>query len=230
MSQITVSRIYKDYQLGTTTVHALRGVSLKFEAGEFAALAGPSGSGKTTLLNVIGCIEAPTTGVVTIEGQKTAELDDNNLSDLRARKIGLIFQNFNLLPVLTALENVEYPLHNRRMSAGTKRKLAQKVLNIVGLSKFVHHRPMELSGGQRQRVAIARAIITNPKIILADEPTANLDQKTGSEILTLIKQINKSFKTTVIFSTHDPKVIKLAERVVNIRDGMVVEDEEGRKK
>lgn len=225
MSQVVVDHIFKDYHLGKTVVHALRGVSTHIEEGEFVAIAGPSGSGKTTLLNIIGCLESPTSGRLLVDGEATAELSDNTLSDLRAKKIGFVFQNFNLLPVLTALENVEYPLHNRKMNEAGKRTLAEKVLNIVGLGKFLHHKPLELSGGQRQRVAIARAIITNPKIILADEPTANLDQKTGTEILTLIKQINASFKTTVIFSTHDPKVIQLARRVIRVQDGLIVEAE-----
>jgi putative ABC transport system ATP-binding protein len=225
MSQVVVDHIFKDYHLGKTVVHALRGVTTQIDEGEFVAIAGPSGSGKTTLLNIIGCLESPTSGKLFVDGEETAELTDNVLSDLRAKKIGFVFQNFNLLPVLTALENVEYPLHNRKMNDAGKRQLAEKVLNIVGLGKFLHHKPLELSGGQRQRVAIARAIITNPKIILADEPTANLDQKTGAEILTLIKQINHSFKTTVIFSTHDPKVIQLARRVIRVQDGLIVEAE-----
>ena len=221
MSHVRGEYIFNDYHLGKTVVHALRGVDLCIEPGELVALAGPSGSGKTTLLNLIGCIESITSGELSIDGQDIGQLSDDQLADLRSAKIGFVFQNFNLLPVLTALENVEYPLHNRRMSGKAKRALAEKVLDIVGLKKYVHHKPMELSGGQRQRVAIARAIITNPKLLLADEPTANLDQKTGAEILTLIKQINKSFQTTVIFSTHDPKVIQLAERVIRITDGLV---------
>ena len=224
MSQICVDNVHKDYHLGNTIVHALRGVSVKIAPGEFVAIAGPSGSGKTTLLNVIGCIESPTSGKLLMDGEDTSLLTDDQVSDLRASKIGFVFQNFNLLPVLTAVENVEYPLHNRRLKDANKRDLARKVLDIVGLGKFLHHRPLELSGGQRQRVAIARAIITNPKIILADEPTANLDQRTGSEILTLIRQINYSFRTTVIFSTHDPKVIEMAKRVIRVRDGLIEED------
>lgn len=224
MSHVVGEYIFKDYHLGKTVVHALRGVDLRIEPGEVVALAGPSGSGKTTLLNILGCIETATSGELFIDGIDVGELNDDQLADLRSEKIGFVFQNFNLLPVLTAVENVEYPLHNRRLSSRAKRELSEKVLNIVGLKKYIHHRPMELSGGQRQRVAIARAIITNPKLLLADEPTANLDQKTGAEILTLIKQINKSFQTTVIFSTHDPKVIQLAERVIRITDGLVEAD------
>ena len=224
MSQIHIDNVKKSFRLGSVEVQALNGVSLSIQRGEFLALAGPSGSGKTTLLNIIGCLESPTDGRVFIENTDVATLSDNALSDLRAKNIGFVFQNFNLLPVLTALENVEYPLLPRGGKSASKRNLAERVLHMVGLTEFAHHTPSELSGGQRQRVAIARTIVANPRIILADEPTANLDQKTGSDILRLIKSINKSLNTTIVFSTHDPRIIELAERVIRLADGVIVED------
>ncbi|MFI5183960.1 MAG: ABC transporter ATP-binding protein [Vicinamibacteria bacterium] len=215
-----IEGVVKSYELGKTTVPALRGVSLAVEAGEFLAVAGPSGSGKSTLLNLIGCLDHPTSGRVLIGEQDVAALDDNALSDLRARTIGFIFQTFNLFPVLSALENVEFPLLFRgRGPRGRNRAL--RALEEVGLADFARHRPDELSGGQRQRVAVARALVTDPLIVLADEPTANLDSTTGEAIIELMLEINRRDGTTFIFSTHDPKVMSQAHRVVRLADGLI---------
>src|SRR5690349_9763661 len=207
MSLIRVEGVSKDYRLGQQTVRALRDISFNVERGVFLAIAGPSGSGKTTLLNLIGCIDSPTEGRICIDGVDVAGRTSDELADLRGRTIGFIFQTFNLLPVLSAEENVEYPLLQfRELNAVERRNRVSRYLSIVGLSKFAKHRPNQLSGGQRQRVAIARALATEPKIVLADEPTANLDHKTGEGILQLMKEINVDFKTTFIFSTHDSRV------------------------
>ena len=226
MSSVRVVDVAKDYPLGRTIVPALRGVSLEVEPGEFLAVAGPSGSGKSTLLNLIGCLDHPTSGRVLIGEQDVARLDDDTLSDLRAEKIGFIFQTFNLIPVLSALENVEFPLLFRS-AAGTRgrekpRPRALRALDEVGLAAFARHRPDELSGGQRQRVAVARALVTDPVIVLADEPTANLDSATGEAVIALMEGINRSDGTTFIFSTHDPQVMGRAHRVVRLADGKIV--------
>ena len=223
MPIVQAERVTKDYRLGRTTVPALRGVDLSVEAGEFLAIAGPSGSGKTTLLNLIGCIEQPTSGRILLHGEPLAQRSHDALADVRARQIGFIFQRFNLLPVLTSLENVEYPLLAQRLSAHERRTRAVASLMQVGLGKFLHHKPLELSGGQQQRVAIARATVAQPRLILADEPTANLDQATGHGILALMRQINQTLRTTFIFSTHDPKVMQQASRIVLLSDGLVAE-------
>jgi len=213
--------VTKDYALGRTLVSALRGVTLEVARGEFLAVAGPSGSGKSTLLNLMGCLDHPTTGRVLVGGQDVASLDDDALSDLRARSIGFIFQTFNLIPVLSALENVEFPLLFQKRPGGRAagRERARRALDEVGLSEFVRHRPDELSGGQRQRVAVARALVTDPVIVLADEPTANLDSATGDAIISLMLEINRRDGTTFIFSTHDAKVMGHAHRVVHLADG-----------
>jgi putative ABC transport system ATP-binding protein len=216
-------RIYKEYSLGTQVVVALKAVSLLIREGEFLAIAGPSGSGKTTVLNIIGCIDAPTEGSVYINGTEVREMSESQLALTRSRNIGFIFQTFNLMPILSAAENVEYPLLNRRIGRRQRNERVKYFLNLVGLGKFLNHRPNEMSGGQRQRVAIARALAGDPKIVLADEPTANLDSQTGESILDLMRQINDEFKTTFIFSTHDPKVIALAKRVVRITSGEIVD-------
>ena len=207
--------------LGTTRVPALRGVSLAIEPGEFAAVAGPSGSGKSTLLNLVGCLDHPTSGRVLLGETDVATLNDDALSDLRSRTIGFIFQTFNLIPVLSALENVEFPLLFRAGEKDTRRR-AEKALEAVGLDGFGAHRPDELSGGQRQRVAVARALVTEPAIVLADEPTANLDSATGDAIISLMLDINRRQKTTFLFSTHDPRVMTHAHRVVRLADGKIV--------
>lgn len=221
MSIIKLEKVKKDYLLGKIIYNALKGIDLEVEKGEFLALAGPSGSGKTTILNMIGCIDKPTSGSVFIDGVQTSSLSSSALAGIRAEKIGFVFQNFNLLPVLTALENVEYPLLNKKMPAAEKKSLAKQALESVGLARFAGHKPLELSGGQQQRVAVARAIVGRPLVILADEPTANLDHHTGLEILNLMKEINTQSKTTFIFSTHDQKIMDMAARVVKLWDGEV---------
>lgn len=222
MSVVRLEHVYKDYLLGDQKVQALRDITLSFDPGVFLAIAGPSGSGKTTLLNLIGCIDTPTSGKIFINDQDVSGRTSDELADLRSRTIGFIFQTFNLLPVLSAAENVEYPLLQRRdVSESERKKRVDYFLDIVGLSRFAGHRPNQLSGGQRQRVAIARALAILPSIVLADEPTANLDHHTGEEILMLMKQINRAFNTTFIFSTHDKRVISKADRLIRVEDGEV---------
>jgi putative ABC transport system ATP-binding protein len=222
MSLIRVKNVSKHYRLGDQLVPALQGVNLSIEEGVFLAIAGPSGSGKSTLLNLIGCIDTPTTGSIIIDEMDVSGRTPDELAQLRARTIGFIFQTFNLLPVLSAEENVEYPLLQfSEIDRDERRKRVARFLDVVGLGKFARHRPSELSGGQRQRVAIARALATHPRIILADEPTANLDSKTGAGILELMKEINRSFKATFVFSTHDKKVIAKADRLVRMEDGRI---------
>jgi len=222
MSLIQVENVSKFYRLGDQQVPALRDVTLSIDEGVFLAIAGPSGSGKSTLLNLIGCIDTPTSGRILIDGRDTSGQTPDELADLRARSIGFIFQTFNLLPVLSAEENVEYPLLQfKELGREERRARVTKFLDVVQLGTFARHRPNELSGGQRQRVAIARALATHPRIILADEPTANLDSGTGAGILELMKQINRSFGTTFVFSTHDKRVIARADRLVRIEDGHI---------
>jgi putative ABC transport system ATP-binding protein len=220
MSSVRVQDVTKDYRLGATIVKALRGVTLGVEPGEFIAVAGPSGSGKSTLLNLMGCLDRPTQGRVFVADRDVAVLGDDALSDLRARMIGFIFQTFNLIPVLSALENVEFPLV---LQGGRRngRARAMRALEEVGLGELARHRPDELSGGQRQRVAVARALVTDPVIVLADEPTANLDSATGEAVISLMVDLNQRDGTTFIFSTHDPKVMAHAHRVVRLADGRI---------
>ena len=220
MSVVRVDHVSKDYRLGRQTFRALHDVSLAVAKGRFLAIAGPSGSGKSTLLNLIGCIDTPTEGEVYIGKEEVSRKTPDELADLRASALGFIFQTFNLLPVLSARENVEYPLlHRKEISRKERRVRVDHELGVVGLSRYAHPRPNELSGGQRQRVAIARALAGSPAIVLADEPTANLDSKTGEGVLRLMKKINESEGTTFIFSTHDFRVMEMADRVVNISDG-----------
>ena len=220
---VVVDDVSKEYLLGQQRVTALANVSLNIEKGVFLALAGPSGSGKSTLLNIIGCIDNPTRGRVAINGQDIAGQTPDQLARLRARTIGFIFQTFNLFPVLTARENVEYPLHHRDdISRRERHERVHHYLELVGLTDYASHRPNQLSGGQRQRVAIARALVGHPEIILADEPTANLDHRTGRSILKLMRRINRDTRVTFIFSTHDPQVIRMADRRVDLEDGEVV--------
>jgi putative ABC transport system ATP-binding protein len=222
MSLIRVENVSKQYRLGDQMVPALHGVNLNIEEGVFLAIAGPSGSGKSTLLNLIGCIDTPSEGRIFIDGRDTSGHTPDELGDLRARTIGFIFQTFNLLPVLSAEENVEYPLLQfKELGRKERHERVTRFLDVVQLGGFAHHRPSELSGGQRQRVAIARALATQPKINLADEPTANLDSRTGAGILDLMKEINRAYRTTFVFSTHDKKVIAKADRLVRIEDGRV---------
>jgi len=223
MSIITAKAVTKEYPLGKTRVKALRGIDLNVQEGDFLSITGASGSGKTTLLNIIGCVDNATSGNVSIGGEEIIGMKDKKLTDLRLYKIGFIFQTFNLIPVLNIRENVEFPLLlMKKFKKAEIKKRVEKLVEEVGIEEFIRHRPSELSGGQRQRVAIARALVTNPAIVLADEPTANLDSETGATILELMKSLNKSENTTFVFSTHDPDVIKHANRVVKIKDGLVV--------
>jgi putative ABC transport system ATP-binding protein len=220
---VRVENVSKQYQLGAQTLQALRQINLNIDPGVFMAIAGPSGSGKSTLLNLMGCIDSPTTGRILIAGRDVSGKSADELAALRARTIGFIFQTFNLLPVLSAEENIEYPLLQfSELTAGERRQRVQHVLEVVGLGEFARHRPNQLSGGQRQRVAIARALAVHPKIILADEPTANLDHKTGGRILRLMRRINRRTGATFVFSTHDQRVIDMADRRVDLEDGEIV--------
>ncbi|MEQ8494244.1 MAG: ABC transporter ATP-binding protein, partial [Gammaproteobacteria bacterium] len=215
--------VSKEYVLGNETFAAVRDVSMVVAAGRFLAIAGPSGSGKTTLLNMIGCIDTPTRGDIFIGEQLVSNKTPDQLAELRARTLGFVFQTFNLLPVLSAAENVEYPMLQRRdIGARERAERVKHYMNVVGLSQKAKNRPNELSGGQRQRVAVARALAGGPDIVLADEPTANLDSKTGESILALMKKINETEKTTFIFSTHDFRIMEMADRVVSIADGQLV--------
>ena len=222
MSLVRVEGVTKEYRLGEQKVVALHDITLSIEEGVFLAIAGPSGSGKTTLLNIIGCIDTPTTGKVFIDDILVTGRSADALADLRARTTGFIFQSFNLFPVLSAAENVEYPLLNLpEIDREERQQRVKKFLSVVGLERFADHKPNQLSGGQRQRVAIARALAIKPRIVLADEPTANLDRKTGESILSLMKDINRHYGTTFIFSTHDRRVMAMADRLIRIEDGQV---------
>ena len=220
---IKISGLFKDYNADDLAVHALNGIDLVVKRGEFTAIAGPSGSGKTTLLNIIGGIDRPCRGEVEVAGMNLNIMNAKELSDLRLRKIGFIFQAYNLIPVLTALENVEYILLLQGVGKRERRERAESVLRDVGLEKEMKRRPAEISGGQQQRVAVARAIVSEPELILADEPTANLDQATGSALLDLMKRLNAGRGTTFLFSTHDRMVMKRAGRLINLRDGRIVQ-------
>lgn len=221
---VEVENVVKEYALGKTTVTALAGVSLAIEKGEFTAIAGPSGSGKTTLLNLIGCMDVATRGTVRVAGESTDRMDDRALTNLRLRHIGFIFQGFNLINVLDVFANVEFPLLLQGgLGAAERKQRVEAMIDRVGLQKYHHHRPNELSGGQRQRVAIARALVTRPSLVLADEPTANLDSVTGHSIIELMRELNTVDGITFIFSTHDHAVISQARRVVRIADGRLVE-------
>ncbi len=222
MSLIEMRDIKKDYLMGETSVHALRGVDLSIDKGEFIAIWGPSGSGKTTLLNLIGAIDEPSSGQLFVEGQEVVQLSDNMRAELRNRSIGFIFQGFNLIPVLSALENVMLPLEIRGASSSEARGRALSRLDEVGLSDFVRHRPDKMSGGQQQRVAIARALVTNPSLVIADEPTANLDTATSKKIIGLMRDLNEKEKTTFVFSTHDQRLLGQVERLVRLEDGKIV--------
>ena len=219
---VKLAGVDKDYPLGKLTVHALRGIDLTIEAGAFMAIAGPSGSGKTTLLNLVGCVDVPTNGTVHVAGQDTRKLSDKGLTELRLNKLGFIFQTFNLVAVLDVFQNVEFPLLLQGTMTGAQRKArVHEMVEKVGLTPQLTQRPGELSGGQRQRVAIARALVTNPDIVLADEPTANLDSVTGKQILELMKELNQNEQTTFIFSTHDHRVMEHAQRIVQLEDGRI---------
>jgi putative ABC transport system ATP-binding protein len=224
LSIVEVRGLTRVYTQGTNTVQALRGVDLLVEPGEFTALMGPSGSGKTTLLNIIGGLDAPTGGSVLVDGQDLARISASARSDLRRNRLGFIFQAYNLVPVLSAAENTEFVLALRGVPAQERRKRSFDVLSQVGLAGLEHRRPDQLSGGQQQRVAVARAIAGDPAVILADEPTANLDSQTGRELITLMRRLNEERGVTFLFATHDPKVLEAARRVVRLVDGEIVED------
>ena len=227
MAIVSVQDVSKDYLLGKTVVPALRGVSLDVDRGEFLSIAGPSGSGKTTLLNLIGCVDTATTGTVLVGGQDTRRLSERSLTDLRLHTIGFIFQSFNLVQVLSVFQNVEFPLLLQGEKARKEREArVMGLLEAVGIGEYRRHRPSELSGGQRQRVAVARALVTRPALVLADEPTANLDSETGATIIDLMKEMNHREGTTFIFSTHDPKVMSHASAVIRIADGRLVAREQ----
>ncbi len=223
MSLVRIDGVTKTYQLGEQQVVALDNITLSFDEGVFLAIAGPSGSGKTTLLNIIGCIDTPSAGKVFLDDVEVTGRSADALADLRARTTGFIFQTFNLFPVLSAAENVEYPLLQLpEIDRAERRRRVARYLQVVGLERYADHLPNQLSGGQRQRVAIARALAIHPRIVLADEPTANLDSKTGESILQLMKEINRQLGTTFIFSTHDRRVMSMADRLIRIEDGRVV--------
>jgi len=222
---VKVTDVVKDYPLGKVTVNALRGVSLRVEQGEFLTIAGPSGSGKTTLLNQIGCVDTPTAGTVHVNGSCTSELSEKALTSLRLNTLGFIFQSFNLVAVLDVAQNVELPLLLKGgLSSGERASKVDALLDQMGILDQRKQRPNELSGGQRQRVAIARALVTEPLIVLADEPTANLDSETGDRIIALMEDINRRAKTTFIFSTHDERVMARARRIIRMVDGRLAED------
>ncbi len=228
MSLIRTVNLWKIYQLGKTKVEALRGVDLVVEEGEYVAIMGPSGSGKSTLMNLIGCLDTPTMGKYYLEGKDVSQLSDDELALIRNRKIGFVFQSFHLLPRTSALHNVELPLIYAGVPKKERIKKAMKALEEVELADRIHHKPNELSGGERQRVAIARAIVNNPSIILADEPTGNLDSKTGAEILDLFDRIHRK-GNTIIVVTHDPEVAARAERIIHLRDGRIEREERNAK-
>jgi putative ABC transport system ATP-binding protein len=219
----------RNYKIGEVETRALRGVNLSIEDGEFTALVGPSGSGKTTLLQLIGCLDQPTSGQIFVNGQDVTGLNRNQRADLRKGTIGFVFQFFALIPTLSAYENVEMPLLLLNQNGARRKARVMELLGAVGLSDRAHHRPDQMSGGEQQRVAVARALATHPSMILADEPTANLDTENGRQIMEIMQRLNKETGTTFIFATHDPRVIKYAKRVVTMRDGVVVDNNSAKK-
>lgn len=221
---IDAINLTKVYKMGDVEVHALRGLSLKIYRGEVVAIMGPSGSGKSTLMNMIGALDRPTSGEYFLDGELVSELKDDQLAEIRNRKVGFVFQSFNLLPRATALSNVELPMRYSGVTRGRKQR-AREALELVDLGDRIRHRPTELSGGEQQRVAIARALANNPAIILADEPTGNLDTKSGEEIMNLLLSLNKERGTTLVIVTHDPEIANLTQRIIQILDGVVVEGE-----
>jgi putative ABC transport system ATP-binding protein len=224
MNIINIEQIKKIYQVGLEEVHALRDVSLRIDKNEYVAIMGPSGSGKSTLMNMLGCLDTPTSGKYEFNGVSVSDMNDNDLARIRNKEIGFVFQTFNLLPRSDALHNVELPLIYAGVSYAERREKAQKALIDVGLGDRIHHKPNELSGGQRQRVAVARALVTNPSIILADEPTGNLDSKTGEEIMMLFNEIHNK-GNTIILVTHEEYIAEHAARIIRLKDGLIEKDE-----
>lgn len=224
MSLLELSGITKDYQLGNTAVHALRGLDLSIEQGEIVALMGPSGSGKSTLMHILGALDTPTSGTASLEHQDLQTLEERQLARLRGRKVGFVFQTFHLVPTLSAQRNVELPMIFLRVGKRERARRAHELLERVGLGDRVKHKPNELSGGERQRVAIARALANDPEVILADEPTGNLDSETGATILELLRRLSSEDGKTVVLVTHDPEAAAIAHRIIRLRDGRVVEE------
>ena len=223
---IDLRNIVKIYQMGEVQVHALRGVSLQIRRGEMMSIMGPSGSGKSTLMNIMGALDQPTSGEYFLDGERVAGLNDNQLAEIRNRRIGFVFQNFNLLPRTAALDQVELPLiYAGIRSRKERRRRAQQALEMVGLGDRLYHRPNELSGGQQQRVAIARALVNNPSIILADEPTGNLDSKSGAEIMYIFQMLNREQGITIVLVTHEPDIARHTRRIVRLQDGLIIHDE-----
>jgi putative ABC transport system ATP-binding protein len=220
---IEANEVTKVYRMGEVEVRALNGLTLKIQRGEVTAIMGPSGSGKSTLMNILGCLDLPSSGEYFLDGENVAGMNDNQLAQVRNRKVGFVFQSFNLLPRASALSNVELPLRYSGQKNGNRRKAAKATLEAVGLGDRMNHRPSELSGGQQQRVAIARALVNSPSIVMADEPTGNLDSKSGNEIMELLLKMNQERGVTLIIVTHDPQVARHTQRIIHIRDGQVEE-------
>ena len=226
VGMIELREVTKTYRMGSVDVHALRGVSLTVDRGEMVAIMGPSGSGKSTLMNIIGCLDVPSSGTFILDGEDVGNLGDGRLAEIRNQKTGFVFQTYNLLPRLTAQANVELPLlYGNYGSSGNRRRLAEQALERVGLGDRVHHRPPELSGGQQQRVGIARALVKNPSLLLADEPTGNLDSQSSEEIVALLQELNEEEGLTVVIVTHEPDIAASTRRVIVTRDGLVIQDE-----
>ena len=227
MAIVELQDVHKVYPLGKTEVHAVQGVSSEIQKGDFISIVGPSGSGKSTILNLLGCIDVPTEGSVIIDNVDTKTLNDKQITGLRHRIIGFIFQSFNLIPVLNVYENIEFPLllGEEKVNRDETKEWIDYLIDEVGLNEWRKHRPNELSGGQRQRVAIARALVCKPQVVLADEPTANLDSKTGEQIIELMKKVNRDQSTTFIFSTHDATIVDIADHIIRLQDGKIIDEE-----